>query len=703
MAVRKRRGNKKQQESQDQLNTNDNKNDNENDNDASSRNSNVNNVNKKTKKMKGKMRDSKQIAERTISILLKFITMLLIIVPIFAYYFKVLWRHEKNKSNVSIDTELNNSNENDFMNLTEWYLTSFICKQAKPSGGYCHKGVKAIPTRRTHVAVDYIPKNETILILPRKYIITDLDAMNDPFIQDEFFADNEDSDIVKHHLTDNPLDAGAYLAVHLLSRRRRQSSDNNNSDNDYMVPFFRMLPDEHQLSNHPIFWPKEDILSLLGNNTLVSQTVIAFRDMMLSEYHAFASKSDKFKLLFSLQNYMLMRVHVISRSFGTGPVDSTEATPDHLSFIESKTGTSLQKGCRAMAPILDMYDHHAKPNAQWHYDTKKGFVVKSNGIPQGHDVMVSYGRYTDTHLFAKFGFVNGDGSGWTEASIASNHRLPDIGLGTQFTYPNLNNDNDLVQYLQYDDGQPECIKPTQEDQITLKQQKFEHVKLLSQVSKQWILRMLPRDDTAQPASSSHQLPNNTKLPNFSRNSKLDIQYVLSTCRLIVINQTDYDTLYSTILSKHTTTKEKIDSHNPILLHLPKQSDDAEFFALSCLERLTTKALSYYPSTVDKDMYYLKSQATNTSFYKSRVWNAMHVRLGEMQTLEVLRNVAISGMRQMLSRIQNRDNDQNDQNKKTSLSRFKVRKKPCPLEWSTQILLNDKKNDDDQKEVKSDNS
>ena len=355
-----------------------------------------------------------------------------------------------------------------------------------------------------------------------------------------------------------------------------------------------------------------------------------------------------------------------------------------------------------MVPILDMWDHHDKPNAQWYYDTKKGFVVKSNGIAQGHDVMVSYGRYTDTHLFAKFGFVNGDGSGWTEASIASNHRLSDIGLGKQFIYPNLNNDNDLVQYLQYDDGQSECIKPTQDDQITLKQQKFEHVKLLSQVSKQWILRMPPRDDTVLPSSSSHQLPNHTKLPNFNRNSKLDIKYVLSTCRLIAINQTDYDTLYTNILSKHTTKNEITNAQNPIL-HLPKQSDDAEFFALSCLERLTTKALSSYPSNVDKDMFYLKSQASNTSFYKSIVWNAVHVRLGEMQTLEVLRNVAISGMRQMLTRIQNRNNNENDQSKKTSLSRFKARKKPCPLEWSAQVVLNDEKTDDDEKEVKGKNN
>ena len=144
----------------------------------------------------------------------------------------------------------------------------------------------------------------------------------------------------------------------------------------------------------------------------------------MSEFHAFVQKSDKFKI-FTSQNYMVMRVHVISRSFGTGPPDSSEATQEQLDFIQAKTGTSLKEGVRAMAPILDMWDHHAKPNANWYYDNQKAaFVVKSNGISKGHDVMVSYGRYTDTHLFAKFGFVNGDGSGWTEASAASLHKIP---------------------------------------------------------------------------------------------------------------------------------------------------------------------------------------------------------------------------------------------------------------------------------------
>ena len=213
--------------------------------------------------------------------------------------------------------------------------------------------------------------------------------------------------------------------------------------------------------------------------------------------------------------------------------------------------------------------------------------------------------------------------------------------------------------------------------MTLKRKKLNHLKFLSKLSKQWILRMPPRNEEATPTTSLHDLPNNTKIPNFNRNSRLDINYLLSTCRLITINQTDYDTFYPNILSKHLESTDK----NPMVLHLPKSSDDAEFFALAVLERLTTRALSYYPSNVDKDMHYLKAHAKNETFYRSKVWNAVHTRLGEMQTLEVMRHVAISGMRSMLTRIQNRDGGE----EKVNLSRFKVRKNPCPLEWSTEIF------------------
>merc|ERR1712238_437600 len=98
-----------------------------------------------------------------------------------------------------------------------------------------------------------------------------------------------------------------------------------------------------------------------------------------------------------------------------------------------------------------------------------------NGTINDSDIIVSYGKYTDQHLFAKFGFVPKDGSGYTECGINVMHRiLGDIGLGKQFSYlPFEGSDNDdddeiqrrkkrqrqdLRRYMIYDDGHDECIR-----------------------------------------------------------------------------------------------------------------------------------------------------------------------------------------------------------------------------------------------------
>ena len=229
---------------------------------------------------------NKSKPKKTVDMILLTTILLLITMPMTFSYYKNQDSAKKSSEIPSNYTLLTNytvpENKmviNDVENFTLWYLDSFICTKAE--GGFCHDKLEALPKKRTHVATEDISENETLLVLPREYIITDLDAMNDPYIQSEFFSDDENN-IVKHRLTNNPLDAGAYLAVHLLVRRmRQQNNKNETTSKDPMMPFFMMLPDEYQLQNHPVFWEKEDILNLLGNNTLVSQTVVAFRDMMV--------------------------------------------------------------------------------------------------------------------------------------------------------------------------------------------------------------------------------------------------------------------------------------------------------------------------------------------------------------------------------------------------------------------------------------
>jgi hypothetical protein len=128
-------------------------------------------------------------------------------------------------------------------------------------------------------------------------------------------------------------------------------------------------------------------------------------------------------------------------------------------------------------------------------------------IPPMQDIMVSYGKYTDTHLFAKFGFVNGDGSGYTEASIATMHPcLLDVGMGQQFNYlvdfgngTKITTEYDyeaqkrsMVNYLRYDDGYDDCItKEGSPKGYQLKLLKLQHLQKIANDYDRWMFWIAP--------------------------------------------------------------------------------------------------------------------------------------------------------------------------------------------------------------------
>ena len=199
-----------------------------------------------------------------------------------------------------------------------------------------------------------------------------------------------------------------------------------------MLPYLRMLPtyDDLSQSGHPALWSDSFLWEQLGRHTPSATLVQAFRDMMESEYNAFCAASTEFATNVPRgEEYYAARINVMSRSFGPGPPTRSEEEVDRfgswdseLSQYKEKAGIDLTLGCRAMSPILDTWDSHPHPNAEWKYDAdSRAFVVRAadrwGGIPPYHDVMVSYGKYSDAFLLAKFGYVNGDGTSHTETYI----------------------------------------------------------------------------------------------------------------------------------------------------------------------------------------------------------------------------------------------------------------------------------------------
>lgn len=648
------------------------------------------------------------------------------------------------------DWDRQNTNLLHVQQFMDTYLSNISSSTSKSylSKGYLHSRLRSAPHRRTHflplvertVGTNSWYKNspiqagETILVLPRQYLIWDLDAFRCSFIQQQLFG-------ARHIETGNGLDGGAFLAAFLIYRQKmstgnwREDPNNIPFSHDYRLQYtqeqddllnryLKILPyysshiqlnksslDTHSHRSehfHPVLWSESEALTFLGQDTLSYNLVQAYRHMIISEYHAFNFSSSlfyndtqkpwsAFGENIHLMEYMQMRLHVITRSFGTGPPgleESLTSSPngyknitEELDFWWRSTGVNLTKGCRAMSPILDMWDHHASPNVDWRYDpSKRAFIIKAigrHGIEPGFDVWVSYGKYSDTHLFSKFGFVNGDGSGYTESSIAVMHRLLDPGMGQQFSFmsrddftklnalakDSLMQEADLLKYLEYDDGYTDCINPEKNiAAFRLKKLKFQVLSKIANIYDRWVIKWQPRNPSARPLRGSI-VPISSDPPLFdAKRVKFDGSKVLSTCRLITLIHEDYDGNAINILEQALKNESSTDT-----IIVTRQNDLSEFRSLNCLVRLTTIALSRYPQTT---MDYYNTLSSSALAYGSPEWISTHVALGEMLSLESLRNIASSGAQMIVEKLKLKEN--------SDPAAF-IRKLPCPNHFSRSLL------------------
>lgn len=556
---------------------------------------------------------------------------------------------------------------------TREFLTSFVCGS---NGGYCHPNV--VPFRRTQKAQQAIRPNQRVLVVPRKLQIWDLDALRDDFVQSELAQ-------ARHVYTNNPLHSGAFLAAYLARRAYL------NKTNDPMRPYFNVLPTFSMLeSHHPALWSEKRLSSLLPPHSWTFNVAKGYSDTLRSEYGAFVNVSFTFVSQVTEEQYKAMRVNVMTRSFFAGPPTDNEALPnvpldEELEQYKAMFGVDLKKGCHAMVPILDMYNHHPNPNVGWEYNSnEKAFVITSiKPIPAGQEIIDSYGKYTDAHLFSKFGFVNGDGSGYTEASIAGFHKLLDVGMKEQFSYLPFSGERVkglvkhqkelLASYLIFDDGYKECIEKEKHPiAFELKQLKLEHLSRIANNPKRWVLRMQPRNDKSLPSKSSHA-PITYDPPAFNvKNLSLDASNIIETCRLISLSEDDFDGNAIQVL------KETLEKDEPLVID--NQGESLEYRALACLARLSGVASWRFKPGIEEEMKLVKD-LTHDSF-QSRLWTAAQLRLGEIQTLEVLHRVAVSGVMEMTNRIQLEAND-------TSYDVLPhIHEQPCPEAFTWALLEED---------------
>lgn len=514
-----------------------------------------------------------------------------------------------------------------------------ICNAADDSV-FCHPAL--IPSRRTQRATRKIKSGEVVLVVPRQLQLWDLDALRDPFIRKELLA--------ARLMNGEALPNAAFLAAHLAHTRKlaiHQDSDLNPILKNYLT---KVLPSYDDYADfHPILWPEEELVISLGHYSFTFSHVMMFRSLVHDEYDAFTRVSAEFSKLVGRFEYLTARLHVLTRSFGTGPLPITtsaseppsQLTASEIELYQNVGGLNLEHGSHAMVPVLDLFDHHASPNVGFSYDAgREDFVISAlANIAPGFEVVDSYGKRTDSDLFARYGFVNGDGSEWTQASIALWHSVSASGTrrGLEKEKPR------ILRYLQYDDGYENCIDPLESGEAAWEFKKWKFAYLVSIAGKEsrWVAQMSPRDKYSKPGRSTNEPITLDPPPDahLDRDLQFDGSSLFGTCRLISLTHLDYQGNATELLKDAVNMDSSVDGE-PFVL--PATTDALEYRTQMCIARVASTAMARFNTTLEEQRELVAR--LNHEAYGTRKWTVEHLRYGEMQTLELLKQVAFSALR-----------------------------------------------------------
>ena len=529
---------------------------------------------------------------------------------------------------------------------------------------------------RTHVTTRPIPEARTpILRIPRKWLLWEVDAVMDPFVQDVLFQtmnerpdDDSEEESFDSLLGDSEVLLAVYLAkeLKLLHNHTLATSTYNISstiiDDPIMRKYLRALPSFRDYQqNHPLFWNHQQ-LAPLRRTSAAHDLIQHYQERVQDSYHKLLQVSDAFLGQFiSLPDFLTARLHVWTRSFGTGPLDALttrtgvpisfdnihNTTPRH-DYYDSLLHRMHQHGCHSMVPILDLYNHHARPNVGFGYDTDQhAFVVHSTRAIQhtGQELFDSYGKHSEAHLLAKYGFVNADGSDWTQASLAVYHAVYSHGLPAQLVRTHegrVRSAGRLLRYLQLDDGYEECITSpssssdaaaAQKEAWSLKILKFQHLRQIAREPTRWNVFLHPRSTTARPPKSSSYGIRASTIPTYDPQTvQLDINPVLATCRLLVLTHHDYNGTATELLRDNLATAASF--------RLPVAHGDAlHFRELMCLLRLADMALRSYERPFEEARARLQELWDHNETSSRIEWMSRYMIYSEMEALQVVKDLA----------------------------------------------------------------
>jgi hypothetical protein len=350
--------------------------------------------------------------------------------------------------------------------------------------------------------------------------------------------------------------------------------------------------------------------------------------------------------------------------------DGSMTWEEEVDFYIREIGRDFSKDAATLVPILDSFNHHRKSNVLWGQNngTQAFYLIAGDEIPAGAEVMDSYGSQADSILFSTYGFNNGDGSGVTLAKLAPYHHMYDEDLFTDETGLLASKKlrekqrKRLLKYFEYDDGYSRCLQGPADDpeRIELTSLKLDWLEKMANNPQLWSVSLEARN----PNGTLQDTTGGTKTmvpPEFDIET---IQFlkslggVLSLCRVISITHRDYEGNATAIL------RDGVNLKAPILMK--PGNDGLELRSRMCIARLANTALEQFDNNVIQQTDLVAQ--LNKEAYFSPEWNAAHVRLGEMQSLQAIGKLAFWHVQKQVDKIENPPSDD-----------FIIRFEECPAE------------------------
>ncbi|KAG7349433.1 SET methyltransferase domain containing protein [Nitzschia inconspicua] len=565
---------------------------------------------------------------------------------------------------------------------------------------YCHPHLQV--SKRSLRATERIPQGEKLFEIPRSMHLWDLDAYRDPYVRKHLFK-------ASHKISGNRLSQEAFLAAYLALELHR-AEENPSSFDAIRLAYFDSLPTyEEFLAYHPAVQDKDLINELLGRSA--AQGVLqGYRNMINAEWEAFSAASPHFENMIGQERYLRARLIVLSRVLHVGPpgpeevmaasfigqqLENQDLLLDELYSYQDLIGVNLTDasggGCIALIPLADLFNHHPNNNVDFQYKkiqpngSGRSFVVSAvhRNIEKLSEPMASYGTLSDAHLYGRYGFNNGDGSGPIQLNLAFHHDMMKLNMtNDQYNYlpnsgttPKFRNyqKRGLIKYLMYDDGYDGCIPgpTTHPEEAELKRLKLEHLLRIANDYERWNMLVAPRAPDSLPAVTS-TIPITFSIPQFEKDFSYlvpGVERLLETCRMISLINSDFNGKAVAVL------KENLDNSNFIIG--PNVSDALEFRSYMCVSRWFGTRTVTMELRGKLNAEFQRLATMNRNAFGTFNWTALQVKLGEMQASQ-------AGSALIFQRVSERWEDK----KVNAEVEYTAKDLACPEEYATFLYKDD---------------